>query len=78
VNNFIGVGCLVQGLGMLVPFVGFVYFSVGGAALGVIILLVLLILGSRMSRSWRCGACANPIASGDVRMCPTCKMTLVA
>jgi len=52
----------------------------GGALFGLVtgLLVVLggLIVGRRLSTRWTCGACGNPIAGAEVRMCPTCKASL--
>ena len=62
----LGGGCFVQGLGALV----------GGMLVGLLLVLGGLVVGRRMSTRWTCGACGNPIAGADVRVCPTCKASL--
>lgn len=80
----LGGGCFVQGLGALVGG-GFILAGIGARGLGGLVggmlvglLLVLggLVVGRRMSTRWTCGACGNPIAGADVRVCPTCKASL--
>ena len=80
-----GVGCLVQGLGlalMLAGCVGGVVVGSGegamvGGVVGGLLGLILLIIGGRMALKWICGACKNPIADRSVQMCPTCRARLV-
>jgi hypothetical protein len=84
VGQFAGIGCLIQGLGLLAPFVlaalaSIIAGAVGGvvgALVGVVVLVVLLIVGSAKAKSWRCGNCKNPIASASVTICPVCKAVL--
>lgn len=81
----LGGGCFVQGLGALLGGASIFYAiavarASGGALLGLVtgLLVVLggLIVGRRLSTRWTCGACGNPIAGAEVRMCPTCKTSL--
>lgn len=91
VSHIMGVGCLIQGLGLLSPFVcawlfgivgmmfgvgGGVMFGVVGGVLGVVLLVILFFVGSAQATSWRCGACKNPLASQDVTICPVCKASV--
>lgn len=80
----LGGGCFVQGLGALVGG-GFILAGigarglgglVGGMLVGLLFVLGGLVVGRRMSTRWTCGACGNPIAGADVRVCPTCKASL--
>lgn len=81
----LGGGCFVQGLGALLGGASIFYAiavarASGGALFGLVtgLLVVLggLIVGRRLSTRWTCGACGNPIAGAEVRMCPTCKASL--
>lgn len=76
VNDIIGKGCFVQGIGLLAPIVLYAVAGLPGAAIGILPMLVLLIGGGRMAYSWRCGHCKNPVASNKVRICPVCKANL--
>ena len=75
-GSFVGGGCLVQGLGLFAPVVGFLLGGGVGAAIGLVVLLALLLVGRQMATTWKCGACANPVASRDVRACSACRATL--
>lgn len=81
----LGGGCFVQGLGALLGGASIFYAiavarASGGALLGLVtglfVVLGGLIVGRRLSTRWTCGACGNPIAGAEVRMCPTCKASL--
>jgi hypothetical protein len=79
-NNF-GAGCFVQGIGGVacLAVLGLGAPAIGAVPAGLFALLVLLgalVLGRRYSTSWSCGACGNPVAGVEVRVCPTCKATL--
>ena len=84
VSSFVGAGCLIQAAGFLAPLVlywvfGFIAGASGqmfGLVIGLILLAVMFIYGSRKASLWRCGNCKNPIASKDVNMCPVCRATL--
>ena len=69
-----GIGCAVQGLGLLVGFAGIFLGPVGWIVGGGLALLLLLV-GGRMVLKWVCGDCGNPVADKGVRMCPTCRET---
>lgn len=75
VTSFVGTGCAIQGLGIAAPFILGFMFGSGGTAVGAVIFVVLLFVGSAKAISWRCGACKNPLAGKEVRMCPTCGST---
>lgn len=75
-SEFAGVGCVIQGLGLLSPFVLGALLGAVGAVIGVIMLVALFFLGSAKSSRWVCGHCKNPIASKDVQICPVCKANL--
>ncbi len=68
-GSFIGSGCLVQGFGLAAPLALAVPLGVIGLVLGLVILLPLFIVGSRMSRQWTCGACGNRVESTST-FCP--------
>jgi hypothetical protein len=81
----LGGGCFVQGLGAILGgaliFYGIAVAREAGGALfglvtGLLVVLGGLIVGRRLSTRWTCGACGNPIAGAEVRMCPTCKASL--
>jgi len=74
-TEMIGKGCAVQGLALLLPFVGAVGGPVG-IVVGVIAAIAVFVMGSRMSIVWKCGACKNPLASGEVTVCPSCHAAL--
>jgi hypothetical protein len=76
VGQFAGIGCFIQGLGLLAPFALGALFGTTGALVGVGLLVVLFIVGSSKAKSWRCGNCKNPIANAEVRACPVCKAQL--
>lgn len=76
-SDFIGIGCLTQGLGVLCLIVGFAAGGMLGALLGAAVLFVCLVVGSNQSRYAVCGACSNRLASPDARMCPVCRAELL-
>jgi hypothetical protein len=76
-NEFIGKGALVQGIGLLMPGVGWFFAGGEGALVGVVLFFILLVIGSRLSLVWSCGACKNPLPSGDVKICGACRSQLV-
>ena len=69
-NEIIGVGCLVQGIGLLVIIFGFFWIF------PIFIGIILLVIGSRMAVKYVCPQCKNPLAGKDVRICPVCKCDL--
>jgi len=75
-SELIGVGCFVQGFGLLAPFVLGALLGFAGAVIGTVVLVLLLLVGSRMALKWRCGSCKNPIAGKDVQICPVCRANL--
>lgn len=75
-SEFIGSGCFVQGFGLLLPPIGWWVALGPGLAIGFLLMLLLLVVGSRMSLKTVCGNCRNPLVSSDVRMCPTCHAQL--
>jgi hypothetical protein len=75
-SEFVGTGCLIQGVGILCPFIGAAVAGVVGAVLGLGLALALFIYGGRRAITWKCGACRNPLPSEDVKVCPVCKAAL--
>ena len=75
-TEFVGTGCFIQGLALLSPIILGLLFGVGGAIVGIILLVPLFIHGSRKSFKWRCGNCGNPIEGKQVLLCPVCKARL--
>jgi len=67
-GEFVGVGCLVQGLGFVLCFF---FFPIGLVA-GIIV----LIIGGRLAVKLVCSACGNKIEDKGVNICPVCKAVL--
>jgi Zn finger protein HypA/HybF involved in hydrogenase expression len=63
-SEFIGVGCFVQLVGLVLLFL----FPIGTIA-GVL----LLILGGRMAIKLVCSSCGNPVSGKQVKVCPSCQ-----
>jgi hypothetical protein len=76
VNHFTGIGCLLQGLALLAPFAFGAAWGATGVLVGIPVAIALWTVGSRCAVTWRCGRCKNPLASADVRICPSCGATL--
>ncbi len=72
-GEVVGSGCLVQAIGLLMPFVGYELAGLMGAILGSLIALGFLLVGSRMALKWVCPECRNPVASKSVKVCPACQ-----
>ncbi len=77
-SEFIGAGCVVQGLGFAAPVLGFVTMGPVGAVLGLGALLVLFIVGSQMASFWACGACGSKLASPEATVCSACRAELTS
>lgn len=75
-SDVAGPGCMLQGLGLVLPIVGFFIWFIPGVLLFGLIGLVLLVVGGRMALKYVCGNCKNQIGGTDVRMCPTCRAEL--
>lgn len=75
-SEFVGEGCIWQGIGLLAPVVGYYLLGITGVVFGGIVLLALLVVGSNKSTKWVCGNCRNPVVDKGVRMCPVCKANL--
>lgn len=65
-RRFAGLGCLVQGIGLIAMFIWPI-----GTAIGVVLLLV----GSSMSKKLIRSGCGNTVEKTST-MCPACKVTL--
>jgi len=74
-SEFIGAGAAVQLLGVVVFLLSFA-LGIVGAAIGFIAMIMLLLIGSRMSVHWVCGNCKNRIDSKKVTICPACHARL--
>jgi hypothetical protein len=67
-----GVGCLIQVLGLLAPFVISAFLGFVGGAIGTIILVVMFFIGSKKYTKVICSNCKNLIESTETAVCPTC------
>ena len=67
-SEFVGIGCVFQAIGIALLF----FFPIG-TFIGV----VLFVYGWIKSVHWVCGNCRNPLADGDVRVCPACHANIV-
>ena len=66
------VGCLIQGLGLLAPFVISVFLGFIGGAIGMVLLVVMFFVGAAKHTKWICSNCKNPVDSEEAAVCPTC------
>lgn len=66
-----GTGCLMQIVAMMLPFIGTIEGAVG-AAIGIVLSLVLFITGTRKLTCWYCEHCGNRLPDPHVRTCPGC------
>lgn len=71
--QYAGTGAAVQLLGVIVAIMGTLYYGDTGLLLGGIAGILLLVIGSNMSKAFLCSECRNPVASKAVRLCPACK-----
>ena len=71
-NEFAGKGCAVQGLGLLLPFICAV-FGITGFLVGLLLMVLCLVVGDRMSVKWSCGECSSPLEDNTAPVCPACK-----
>ncbi len=72
-----GRGCLLYMVVVLVLAAGFLLGGpVGALLIGALVCVPIWFLGESTTTKWRCGSCKNPIASGEVTLCPTCKAEL--
>lgn len=74
-SEFIGTGCLVQALGLIAPVAGLAVSETGLLA-GLLLMVVLLAAGSRMSIKYICSACGNRLMEKHAMMCPSCRQPL--
>lgn len=65
--NF-GPGCLIQLIGLVLLFVFF--------PIGLIVGILLLIIGQRLSFKFICSECNNRLDNSKVKICPVCKAQL--
>lgn len=76
-SEMIEKGCVVQGIGLLAPFVvGALAWPIGiapiGIGIGVVMLIVLFIVGSGQSTKWVCSNCGTTLEDKSVKQCPGC------
>ena len=62
-GEFIGMGCLIQALGLAVCFL---FWPIG---------IIILIIGGRMAIKYVCSDCGNKVEK-SARICPVCKSEL--
>jgi hypothetical protein len=67
-----GVGCVIQGLGLLAPFAISVFLGFIGGAIGMILLVVMFFIGAAKHTKWICSNCKNPVDSEEVALCASC------
>jgi hypothetical protein len=72
-SEFAGVGCALQGFGLLAPVVGILFGGPIGFGVGCVVCVILLLLGSSKSIRLLCGHCGNPVFGKGVKICPACK-----
>jgi len=72
-TQFAGTGCIVQGLGLIAPFVLWAMAGIMGVVIGILIFVILFFVGSAASSKWICDNCGNPLADKQVKICPTCR-----
>lgn len=73
-SEMMGNGCLLQGVAVLLPFIGAI-FGAAGVIVGLVAAVALFVKGSSLSVRWRCGACRNFVADNSVSVCPACRAT---
>lgn len=71
-TKFAGTGALVQLAGVVIAIFATLQYGDIGLLVGGIAGLLLLVIGSSMSKSCSCSACGNTLASKKVTLCPTC------
>lgn len=74
-NEFAGSGCLIQGLALLLPFIGSLAGPIG-IGLGLIVAVPIFLVGNYKSGKYVCGNCKNPVDSRAVKICPACHAEL--
>lgn len=73
-TSFAGVGCLLQGLGLVSLVLGIATFAtVLGPIVFFLLGLWLIVAGSRRSQWWECSACGTRLARKKVEVCPNCR-----
>lgn len=72
----VGVGCFIQGAGLLAPIILGFFAGIIGIIIGLVIGIILFLVGSAKSKKWICSNCKNPLADKDVKLCPACKAQL--
>lgn len=84
-TEFVGLGCVIQGLSLVGIYAGFMIGGVLGAFTsadvaiaagvigGLVIMVPLFIWGSMLSKKWVCSECRNPLFDKKVKICPVCK-----
>lgn len=70
-TELIGKGCLIQLIGIILFILSFALGPVG-IVLGGILLLALLVMGSRQSIKWTCSNCGTVLLNKKVTECPGC------
>jgi hypothetical protein len=71
-----GVGCIVQLLALILGGVLLLSFFPIGILVGVALIVAGLVWGRQLATKWSCDNCKNPIANGEVKICPVCHATL--
>lgn len=74
-KDFIGVGTLVQVVGLVLMVVSF-SFGTPGSVVGFIAFLACFVFGSRMSKTYYCGDCMNRVERASVTVCPVYRAEL--
>ena len=74
-NETLGMGCIVQAIGLLFLVGGF-FLGIPGIIIGVLICLALFIMGRRLATKYICSNCSNKIENKDVKICPVCNENL--
>lgn len=75
-SEFAGVGCLIQGLGLLAPLLLPAILGIPGLLIGLLLMVVLFLVGSAKASKWLCGNCRNPLPSKEVTICSACRAHL--
>ena len=73
-SSFAGVGCLIQGLGLVVIPVGFFFFGFG-LIVTIPLGIVLLIIGSIKASYPVCSNCGTKLTGTNISTCPACNAT---
>ena len=72
-SEFLGVGCIVQGLGLVIALASLLLFFIHPllTVAGLIPALIVLHIGSKASQRHICGHCGNRVEHTSY-VCPTC------